>query len=230
MEPIQISLDDLVSGAEKAFENAERLYFEAGVLTKVEAIARALCLHQISLEECSKVHNLGAWAVSLVMGHEVDHKSALAAFRRHSSKNKSNAYLLEASEAEKEAKSRGDLKGTVEAFKETQRDFHEKSNNQKNASLYVDWIDGKFVSPSERITREMLAAISHRNAEFLSHAHVALETLKRLTKAPNKRRGLFRSFAEQAEKLREEKPDDPIDAIERLIWAFLDAEKSKLKE
>jgi hypothetical protein len=35
-------------------------YHEAEILAKIGAVARALCLHQISLEECSKVNNLGA--------------------------------------------------------------------------------------------------------------------------------------------------------------------------
>ena len=64
-KPDQASLDLLIRGAEKTFDNAERLFHEAEILAKEGAVARALCLHQISLEECSKVNNLGAWAVSL---------------------------------------------------------------------------------------------------------------------------------------------------------------------
>src|SRR6266403_4803710 len=67
----QASLDILVRGAEKTFDNAERLFREAEILAKGGAVARALCLHQISLEEGSKVNNLGAWAISLVLGFEV---------------------------------------------------------------------------------------------------------------------------------------------------------------
>ena len=97
-------------------------------------MARALCLHQISLEECSKVNNLGAWAVSLILGFEVDQKKVLAAFSRHASKNKSNAYLLKGSAAETEAKARGDWDAAMAAFRQTQDEFHEKSNRAKNAS------------------------------------------------------------------------------------------------
>ena len=67
-KPNQASLDILVRGAEKTFDNAERLFREAEILANGGAVARALCLHQISLEKCSKVNNLGAWAVSLVLG------------------------------------------------------------------------------------------------------------------------------------------------------------------
>jgi hypothetical protein len=58
-KPNQASLDILVRGAEKTFDNAERLFREAEILAKGGAVARALCLHQISLEECSKVNNCG---------------------------------------------------------------------------------------------------------------------------------------------------------------------------
>jgi DNA-binding transcriptional ArsR family regulator len=78
----QTPLAVLVRGAEKTFDNAERIFYEAELLAKAGAVARALCLHQISLEECSKVNNLGAWAVSLVLGIEVDQKKVPAAFGR----------------------------------------------------------------------------------------------------------------------------------------------------
>lgn len=225
----QASLSALVRGAEKTFDNAERLFFEAELLAKRGAVARALCLHQISLEECSKVNNLGVWGVSLVMGLEVDQKKVLGAFRRHSSKNKSNAYMLEGAEAENEAKLRGDLQGAVEAFKKTQAEFHEKSNEAKNASLYVDWMDGEFVAPNERITKEMLAEITERNAEFLGYAHHGLKTLKRFAASPEEMRGLLSEFSEKVEKLREAKPDNPTEAMERLLSSFLDTGERKLK-
>lgn len=226
----QASVDVLVRGAEKTFDNAERLFREAELLATGGAVARALCLHQISLEECSKVNNLGAWAVSLVLGLEVDQKKVLAAFGRHAAKNKSNAYMLEGSEAEKDAKARGDWEAAMEAFKQTQGEFHETSNHAKNASLYVDWIDGEFVAPSERITKEMLAEITERNAAFLGYAHNGLKMLRRLEKAPDVMRGLLSGFVEQAETLREEKSDDFIGAMETLLSRFLEEGKQKLRE
>jgi len=219
----------LVRGAEKTFDNAERLFFEAELLAKAGAVARALCLHQISLEECSKVNNLGAWAVSLVLGFEVDQKKVLAAFGRHAAKNKSNAYMLKGSEAETDAKARGDWEAAMEAFRHTQDEFHETSNRAKNASLYVDWVDGEFTAPSERITKEMLAKITERNAEFLGYAQSGLKMLKRLETSPDVMKGLLTPFVEQAEKLREEKPDDLMGAMETLLSGFLEEGKQKLK-
>ncbi|SLN72322.1 AbiV family abortive infection protein [Oceanibacterium hippocampi] len=222
----QATLDVLVRGAEKTFDNAERLFLEAELLAKAGAVARALCLHQISLEECSKVNNFGAWAVSLVLGLEVDQKKVLAAFGRHAAKNRSNAYMLKGSEAETDAKARGDWEAAMAAFRQTQDEFHETSNRAKNAALYVDWVDGEFAAPSERITNEMLVEITERNAEFLGYAHNALKMLKRLEKAPDEMKGLLSEFVEQAEKLREQNPEDFMGAMETLSLGFLEKLKN----
>ena len=185
-------------------------------------MARALCLHQISLEECSKVNNLGTWAVSLLLGFEVDQKKVLGAFGRHAAKNKSNAYMLERSEVEKEANSRGDRDAAMVAFKQTQDEFHESSNRAKNASLYVDWIDGEFVAPSERITKEMLAEIVERNAEFLGYAYNHLALIRQIEKEPDAMRSLLSDVVQQVEKLGKEKPDHLRGAMETLLSSFLE--------
>jgi AbiV family abortive infection protein len=222
-------LSVLVRGAEKTFDNAEKLYFEAEILAKAGATARALCLHQISLEECSKVENMGAWATSLLSGLEVDQNKVLATFRRHSSKNKSNAYMLEGSKAEKDAKARGDWETAREEFKNLQTEFHEASNDAKNASLYVDWEDGEFVSPSEQITPEMLAQIIERNQTFLGYAFNSLKMLKRLDKSPDDLQDLIVEFIAAAEKMRAEKPNDLMAAGNELVQKFLDAGLKRLK-
>src|SRR6185312_16646294 len=92
-KPEPVSLGILAEGAEKTFANAEQLFLEAELLAKAGVVSRALYLHQISLEECSKIDTLGAWAVSLLSGLEVDQKKVLAALTRHASKNKSNAFM-----------------------------------------------------------------------------------------------------------------------------------------
>lgn len=222
-------LSTLVRGAEKTFENAEKLYFEAEILAKAGATARARCLHQISLEECSKVENIGAWAIGLLSGLKVDQNKVLAAFRRHSSKNKSNAFMLEGSKAENDAKARGDWETARKEFKKLQTEFHEVSNDAKNASLYVDWDEGEFVSPSERITPEMLAQIIERNQTFLGYASNILSMLKRLDKAPDVLQDLMVEFIAAAEKMRTEEPNNPIVAGSELVQKFLDAGLKRLK-
>lgn len=224
-----VSLDALADGAKKTFENAEQLFFEAELLAKAGAVSRALFLHQISLEECSKIETLGAWAVSLSVGFNVDQKKVLAALARHASKNRSNAYMLEGSEAEKDARSRGDMKAALEAFRETQAAFHETSNQAKNGALYVDWVEGAFVPPSERITEQMLSEITARNAEFLGYAHNGMKMLQRLAASPDRMGDLLSGFVEQTEKLRAENPDNLIPAMEALLERFLEDGMRKLR-
>lgn len=226
----QAPLAVLVRGAEKTFDNAERLFCEAELLAKAGAVARALCLHQISLEECSKVNSLGAWAVSLVLGFEVHEKKVLAAFRRHTAKNRSNAYMLKSSAAETDAKARGDWEAAMEAFRQTQSEFHDTSNRAKNASLYVDWVDGEFLAPSERINNEMLAEIVERNAEFLGYAQSGLEMLRRLESFSDEIKGLLSGFLERTDRVREEKPEDFIEEMEKFLSGFLEEGAKSLKD
>lgn len=217
----------LTRGAEKTFENAESLYREGRILAEVGATARALCLHQISLEECSKIESLGAWAISLLSGETVDQRKILTAFARHPLKNKANAYMLKGSQAEEDAKKRGDWKAALKEFKKLQEEFHEKSNSAKNASLYVDWKDGEFVAPRERISAEMLTEITGRNETFLGYAHTSLKMLERLHGKPDEMQGMVIEFVNMAEKMRAERPDDAMGAINELINKFLNAEQRK---
>ncbi len=222
-------LSVLVCGAEKMFDNAEKLYFEAALLAKAGALPRALCLHQISLEECSKIESMGAWATSLLVGLEVNQEKILAASRRHSSKNKSNAYFLEASPEEKDARKRGDWNAAQETFSKLQQDFHKTSNDAKNASLYVDWKDGEFVSPSEQITLEMLSQIVDRNQVFLEYAQNGLNMLKRLDESVDDLQDLVVELVEALKKVREEQPDDLMAASYNIVQGFLDAALKRLK-
>ncbi|MBR0947854.1 AbiV family abortive infection protein [Bradyrhizobium liaoningense] len=65
---------------------------------------------------------------------------------------------------------RGDWEAAGEEFKKFQMQFHKASNDAKNASLYVDWQGEEFVSPSERISPEMLAQIVAQNTAFLPNS------------------------------------------------------------
>jgi AbiV len=121
------------------------------------------------------------------------------------------------------APSRGDWDTAHEEFKRLQEEFHEASNDAKNASLYVDWHDGEFVAPVERITREMLAQIIERNQTFLGYAHNSLEMLRRLDKSPKGLQDLIVNFVKTAEKLLVEKSDDPMGAMNELVAGFLEA-------
>ena len=227
-EADQSLLSVLLVGAEKTFENAKQLSYEAQILGKAGAIARALCLHQISLEECSKIDSLGAWATSLVLGFEVDQKKVLASLSRHGSKNKLNAFMLKVSEEEFEARASGDWKTASALFKESQEQFHADSNQAKNGSLYVDWVEGAFIAPADRINPEMLAKIAARNEAFLGNACDNLKALRRLVADPDDLRELTLDFVEQVQKLREDAPANLTEAFNALLSSFLELGKAKL--
>lgn len=159
----------LIEGAEKIFANAEALYSEATILANSSAWSRALFLHQISLEECAKVDTLGAAVTSLLMGQDVNIEALRKAFLSHKYKNKANAYFLPLTEAEKKAHEGGDFDAVRRHFKELQSAFHTESNNDKNASLYVDFGD-VITSPLELISEEDFVKVRKRNDEFMSIA------------------------------------------------------------
>jgi predicted metal-dependent hydrolase len=112
----------------------------------------------------------------------------------------------------------------LEEFKKFQAKFHEKSNYAKNASLYVDFEDGKFVAPIERITRDMLEEIAALNEKLLGLEYPKLEMLLRWEKAPEEAQGTIVAFVELAEVTKAEKPSDAMAGIEKLIADFLEAE------
>jgi AbiV family abortive infection protein len=178
-------LQEIVRGAQLAFENAEKLYQEAQLLGSNGAFARALTLHQISMEECSKVDMLGNAAISLVLGHPVDINKLAARFRQHKVKNYNNTYMSVTTDAEREARKSGDPKRAIEIFKAQQAILHHWLNTNKNASLYVDYLDGQFISPTERITEELAVQFQGLNAFFLSQGSNHLGVLNKVVNDPD---------------------------------------------
>jgi AbiV family abortive infection protein len=159
----------LIDGASKTVTNADELFDEARLLAGAGHVARALLLHQISLEECGKLEMLYVATAQILRGQPVDMKRLTRAFCQHSVKNRTNAYFMGKSEAELAAEQQGDIAAAVEAFDELQEEFHEKSNHLKNASLYVDY-DGTFRAPREVITQAHLDEVLNRNGTFMSMA------------------------------------------------------------
>jgi AbiV family abortive infection protein len=196
-------LATLAAGARSTFANAEALYNEARLLYRAGALARSLMLHQISLEECSKVNTIGAWATSLIMGHAVDQERVLRAMRLHKAKNNANAYSLTVSDAEREARDMKDWPAAIEAFRKTQEAFHEESNLAKNAALYTDFRDGAFVGPAEMITEDMHTQIVARNEQFLSGAFHQVKTLDSMELDPESRQRFAIAFADEANRLKD---------------------------
>jgi AbiV family abortive infection protein len=158
------------SGAELALANAEQLFEEAELLRERNYFARSAFLHQISMEECAKVDMIGEAATSLILGHAVNIKRLVKGMRDHKQKNFTNAYMSGVSEAEKAARENNDVKGSIEAFEKWQGEIHLFLNTAKNASMYVDFVDGEFVAPVERIDEQGALAIAAVNQYFMTVA------------------------------------------------------------
>jgi AbiV family abortive infection protein len=215
-------LAELARGAEKVFENAEALYREASVLKDYGALNRALFLYQVSLEECAKVEMLGAWATSLLLGHDVDSTKVKNAMASHAHKNRTNAYSLKGDSKEEAAKRVGDFEGALKAFKEMQKEFHLRANKAKNSSLYVDFVEGTFVAPIERITPEMVNEIAALNEEFLAMSVPKINMLGRWAINPEPIKEEIAGFEKRVKDLGDEYSDDPVKAIDILLQEMLD--------
>ena len=225
-----ISLNILLCGLEKTFGNAQCLFDEALILAKGGALARSLFLHQITLEECSKVDSLGAWAISSMLGLPVDQKKVLSALRHHDAKNRNNAYMLNLSEAERDARSRSDWEAARKEFRQIQDYFHKSSNLAKNASLYVDLEGSSFMAPSERIDAGMLEEFRNRNAQFLEQSNYSLTMFKRITGGSDEVKDVLSQFVKQIKDFGERKPDDMMSELDALLSSFMEAVIRNLAE
>jgi AbiV family abortive infection protein len=214
-------LEEIRRGVEKTFHNAEALYNEARLLGKAGALSRALFLHQISLEECSKIEILGAWATGHLMGHTVDRAKLKRALASHASKNRNNAYFLPVSAEEESAKKSGDVDGAAEAFKRLQDEFHIKANTAKNASLYVDYRENGFVGPNEQVEAADVDNIRALNEQFLALSDPSVRRLEYLTRNPEGYSQEFVNFEKRAEELKSQFPKDPQGAMEILLDELL---------
>ena len=208
-------LGELACGASKVFENAADLYHEASTLHADGALSRALFLYQISLEECAKIEMLGAWAVSVLTGTEVGIQKVVVAFASHKAKNYANAYSLPATSSEADARSQKRWDEAMKAFKQKQTDFHLQSNSAKNASLYVDFQNGTFAAPKDRISESMVKSIAQTNKEFLASAQTKTKMmthwLKNFDEVKNLMNGLTTLLEERITQSKD--PEEAISAI-----------------
>jgi len=207
----------LIEAAEATFLNAEQLYDEARVLTKAGHLARALFLHQISLEECGKVELIGGWLTSILMGLEADPKQFYRRLAQHQAKNTINAYMLDLSEDELAARSTGDWKAEHAAFTRANQEFHEASNAAKNAALYVDISKGKLVTPDASVSKDMLHDFHMRNERFLSLMQPKVEMMIRWRADQAGISAELRQWKQALERLRDEHPDNPYEVMKVLL-------------
>lgn len=220
-------LAQLARGAELSLENALQLQAEAVILTATRAFSRALFLHQVSLEECAKVDILGGWACSHLLGFPVNIRKVESALTSHKAKNFTNAYMLPATEAERRARQESNWEVSLATFKDQQAAFHEEANTRKSAALYVDFLDGTFHAPQDRITEQMVHDIAQRNAEFIELAGPKARMLVHWTKEPDSARGQLQYFQRRMEELEREMPNDPIRACDLVLAEMLEHAQQK---
>lgn len=204
-------------GAALIFKNAEALYNEAQLLGQAGYFARATVLHQISMEECSKIDTLGAAATSILLGHGVDETHLTKAFRNHKAKNHANAYFAKITDEEMVARTRGDWKASSKAFKEFQDKFHAEVNTIKNACLYVDFQDGQFTAPVDEVDEPSAVAFQILNTHFLNHCDNFLRLLRRVVSEPEFYAELTKYFVERSQALRDAEEMDPLQIQDALI-------------
>ena len=201
-QPEQKLVAEMARGAKLLFDNAEALFNEAEVLGMQGHFARALCLHQVSMEECSKIDLLGKAVVSVVLGLPVDLEKLTKLMAQHKVKNFNNAYFIGATDAEREARKSGEWDKARELFRAQQAAFHREVNDNKNASLYVDYVNGRFVAPSERISETLAVQTQQLNGFFLQHASLHIRLLQRFIDEPGLVESRLKTFMASIQELR----------------------------
>lgn len=226
-EKNRILLAELARGGESIFDNAEQLFREVRILREKGAFSRALCLHQLSNEECGKLEILGGYAMMITIGENVDPAQMAKAFRDHEAKNYANAYFAGLTEEERAARERGDWAGSSKAFKELQAKLHKIFNTNKNASLYVNFEGGKFTAPKEIITAELADEMAVLNRYFLGVAAPYVRLLHRVTSNEFGLQDEARKFVERMQELRLQRPNDPEGVLHTCFQEMLESVRNQ---
>jgi AbiV family abortive infection protein len=208
---------EMARGAKLLFDNAEALYNEAQLLGTQGHFARALCLHQVSMEECSKIDLLGAAVVGMLVGHPIDLEKLSKRMAQHKVKNYNNAYFMSATDAERDARKSGDWATARKLFRLQQEAFHTALNDNKNASLYVDFVEGRFVTPSERVSETLATQTQQMNGFFLNHGSLHVRLLQRFIDEPDLLEGRLKTLLTSFQGLQEIAPAEREDRLMELL-------------
>lgn len=139
-----LTLEELEIGRQKALANATELISDAEVLIANGRWARALFLAQIAGEEIGK-HIIILNAAVELLENAIDWKSFWRIYRQHSAKQKTVMF------ADIMFSLRGDVQEELKAFPAAAADLE----SGKMLSLYSDFLEGRFVSPSDCIDPDM---------------------------------------------------------------------------
>lgn len=220
-------LAEFVRGGELIFDNAEQLYREARILRENGAFGRALCLHQLSNEECGKLEILGGYAMTITLGHDFSPAKMAKRFRDHEAKNYAMVYFASVTDEERAARRRGDWTGSSKAFKKLQAKLHNIFNTNKNASLYVNFDGGTFSAPKEVITAELVDEMAVLNEYFLGITAPYVRLLHRVASNEFGLQDVARKFVQHMEELRAQKPNDPEGVLHTCLQEMLESVKAQ---
>lgn len=160
----------LMQGAIKIIENAQRLCDESELLHKNKMFARSYTLSHLAREETGKSLMIASAALKLASGKEIDWKKLSRRMASHSEKiiiDKTISDILFGSSMIESGLD------PVVMYSDHSVKF---TNNRKNGSLYVNYMGGEFVSPTELITDKL----SERNLSLAAYrtAYVSETILK----------------------------------------------------
>jgi AbiV family abortive infection protein len=165
-----LSLTQIDDGIEALSTNANELIDEARVLHERKSYARAFALAHLAREEISKANMLQATGARIVGKLPVDWKHLMQRLKDHKAKLRQEIAWQAISmlgTGNEEMSTMANLMLT----KDGAEAFSTVRNDQKNAALYVGFLDGKFIVPRDTRTERQ----SWRTIELAAEA---LEELK----------------------------------------------------
>lgn len=113
------------------------------------------------------------------------------------------------------------------AFKELQAKLHKIFNTNKNASLYVNFEEGKFSAPKEVITADLVDEMAVLNKYFLGITAPYVRLLKRVVSNEFGLQDAARKFVEHMKKLHAQYPDDPEGTLHTCLQEMLESVKAR---
>src|SRR5262249_33701894 len=99
----------------------------------------------------------------------------------------------------------------------------------KNAALYVNFENGRFSSPKESISAEMVDGMAALNSYFLGITGPYVRLLRRVQSNEWGMRDAGSEFVRRMEELRKQMPDDPEGALKTAFEEMLERAKQRSK-
>ena len=214
-------LRELYRGAQLTQKNATALHDEAIILSENGRNERAIFLHQISLEECAKFEMIGHLATAVLAGLPYDLKEFEKKIRSHKLKNHTNAYAFPASSEEMEARLEKRYPDSIEIFKAFRERYHQHRNDQKNNSLYVNFLDTKYFEPADFITKDSVKNLREQNSHLLKDQESMMRVLERMTQSSDSYSSILSEFIEFSMERANEMIEDPSMMLEKLLELHL---------